>query len=129
MNKIEGFCDVTLVSEDDERILAHKVVLASSSKIFRDMLRTYEKDKGHPVISMQGVQTEPILQEGESKGYAFYGILKFRHIKCRYFYKGKWCKRRDSCWFSHIETVCQYWLKGKWRYSKNFCKSGHNKEE
>ena len=26
-------------------------------------------------------QTEPILREGESKGYASYGILKFRHIK------------------------------------------------
>ena len=256
MNQIEEFCDVTLVSEDDERILAHKVVLASASTIFRDMLRTYEKDKDHPVISMKGVQskfinamvdliyhgetevelseceefmnilieyrvateessskdkedttsntqykvkgiknkdkngikqledeikhqkddilkfqttftmmkreiyslraenkelkdnkyestqnsknkyanivtekkesetqTKPILQEGESKGYASYGILKFRHIKCRYFYKGKGCKRGDSCWFSHIETVCHYWLEGKCRYSENFCKS------
>ena len=259
MNQIEEFCDVTLVSEDDEMILAHKVVLASASKIFRDMLRTYEKDKDHPVISMKGVkskfinamvdliyhgetevkqsecdefmnllieyrvatkesstkdkedttsktqykeknnihsdkncikqledeikhqkddilkfqttftmmkreiyslraenkelkdikykstensknyivtekkesetQTEPILQEGESKGYASYGILKLSDIKCRYFYKGKGCKRGDRCWFSHIETVCHYWLEGKCRYSENFCKSRHNKEE
>ena len=49
---------MTLVSEEDERILAPKVVLASASTIFRDMLRTYEKDKEYPVISMKGVQSK-----------------------------------------------------------------------
>ena len=34
-------------------------------------------------------QTEPILREGESKGDASNGILKLRHIKCRYFFKKK----------------------------------------
>ena len=58
MNQIEEFCEVTLISEDDERILAHKVVLASASTIFRDMLRTYEKDKDYPEISKRGVQSK-----------------------------------------------------------------------
>ena len=49
---------MTLVSEDYEKILAHKVVLASASTMFRDMLRTYEKDKNHPVISMKGVKSK-----------------------------------------------------------------------
>ena len=31
MQHLENFCDVTLVSEDDESIRAHKVVLASVS--------------------------------------------------------------------------------------------------
>ena len=51
---------MTLVSEDDDRILAHRVVLASPSKIFRDMFRTYENDKDYHVISMRGVQSKLI---------------------------------------------------------------------
>ena len=51
---------MTLVSEDDERILAHRVVLASAGTIFRDMFRTYEKDKDYHVISIRGVQSKLI---------------------------------------------------------------------
>ena len=57
MKCIDEFCDVTLVSEDGERILAHKVVLASSSPIFRDMFKTYEEDEDHQVISMKGAHS------------------------------------------------------------------------
>ena len=64
---------MTLVSEDYERILAHKVMLASASTIFRDMLRTYEKDKDYPVISMKGVKSKfmnamvDLIYHGETK--------------------------------------------------------------
>ena len=35
MKKIEEFCNVTLVSADGEKVLDHKVVLASASPLFR----------------------------------------------------------------------------------------------
>ena len=70
-------------------------------------------------------QTEPILREGESTGDASNGILKLRHIKCRYFFKEKGYKRGYICWFSHNEIVCHYWLEGRCQYSENFCRSGH----
>ena len=44
MKLMEEFCDVTLVSEYDMRIRAHKVVLASASKLFRDLFQNYEDD-------------------------------------------------------------------------------------
>ena len=56
MKHIEEFCDVTLLSDDGERILAHKVVLASASTIFRKMFETYKEDEDQ-VISMRGVQS------------------------------------------------------------------------
>ena len=39
MKHIEELCDVTLVSNDTETILAHKVVLASASSLFREMFQ------------------------------------------------------------------------------------------
>ena len=56
MKHMEELCDVTLLSKDGERILAHKVVLASASKIFRKMFETYKEDKDQ-VISMRGVHS------------------------------------------------------------------------
>ena len=56
MKQIEKLSDVDLVSEDRERILAHKVVLASASKIFMKMFQTYGEDEDHQVISIRGVQ-------------------------------------------------------------------------
>ena len=65
-------------------------------------------------------QTEPILRREDSKGDASYRILKLR--QCRSFYKGKGCKRRDSCWFSHSEGVCHYWLEESFRCPKDLCR-------
>ena len=55
MKTIEKFCDVTLVSEDGRRILAHKVVLASASTILRKILQTYKEDE---VITMKDVPSK-----------------------------------------------------------------------
>ena len=52
---IEEFCDVTLVSEDGRRILAHKVVLASASTILRKILQTYKEDE---VTTMKDVPSK-----------------------------------------------------------------------
>ena len=45
----EEFFDVTLVSEDQRQIMAHKVVLSSSSEYFKNILRTNKHS--HPISS------------------------------------------------------------------------------
>ena len=58
MKHIDEFCDVTLVSKDGERIRAHKIVLASTSTIFRKILKNYDEKNEDQVISMRGVQSK-----------------------------------------------------------------------
>ena len=55
MKDLEEFCDVTLVSDDGDRIRAHKVVLASASTIFRDMFQNDDGNTEYEVIHMNGV--------------------------------------------------------------------------
>ena len=55
---MEEFCDVTLISEDKERIRAHKVVLASASTIFRDLFQTVDENTEYEVIHMKGVSSK-----------------------------------------------------------------------
>ena len=52
MKYLEELCDVTLVSGDGGGIRGYKVVLASASTIFRNMLQTEEEDKEYQVINM-----------------------------------------------------------------------------
>ena len=54
LRKDLDFCDVTLVSDDNQPIEAHKVILAASSPIFKDMLRSNKHS--HPMIFMRGVK-------------------------------------------------------------------------
>ena len=52
------FADVTLVGEGKEptlQIEAHKIILASSSPLFRDMLK--QSKHPHPIIYMRGIET------------------------------------------------------------------------
>ena len=58
MQQLEEFCDVTLVSEDNVSIRAHKVVLASASTIFRDIFQTDHENLEYQVINMRGVSSE-----------------------------------------------------------------------
>ena len=44
MYQLEEFCDVTLASDDYDRIRAHKVVLASASTIFRDLFQSDDEN-------------------------------------------------------------------------------------
>ena len=50
----EDFCDVTLAGEGNQKILAHKVILAASSSFFRDILK--ENQHPHPLLYMKGIK-------------------------------------------------------------------------
>ena len=53
------FSDVTLASEDGKQIEAHKIVLASSSPFFKELL---QKNKhSHPLVYMRGVKYEDLV--------------------------------------------------------------------
>ena len=55
----QDFADVTLVCEDGAQIETHKVVLASSSPFFMEMLK--KRKHPHPMIYMKGVKGEYLL--------------------------------------------------------------------
>ena len=47
-------CDVTLASEGNQQIKAHKVILAASSPFFMDILKSHKNS--HPLIYMRGIK-------------------------------------------------------------------------
>ena len=51
--------DVTLACEDGQQIEAHKVVLTTSSPLFRSLLKS--KSHQHPLIYMRGVKFEDLV--------------------------------------------------------------------
>ena len=53
------FADVTLVCEDGQQVEAHKVILASSSPFFLNLLRM--NNHPHPLIYMRGIKSEDLL--------------------------------------------------------------------
>merc|ERR1712126_4926 len=55
----EDFTDVTLVCEDGKQIEAHKVVLASTSPFFLDLLK--KNKHPHPLIYMKGIKSDYLL--------------------------------------------------------------------
>ena len=55
MRSDRDFSDVTLVSEGNNQIEAHKIILAASSSFFQDMLK--EDNHPHPLLYMRGVTT------------------------------------------------------------------------
>ena len=65
------FADVTLACDDGQQIEAHKVILASSSQLFKDLLKGNKHP--HPIIYMRGMKSEDLvsiidfLYHGETK--------------------------------------------------------------
>jgi len=53
------FADVTLACEDGQQVEAHKVILATSSPFFHNMLR--KNKHPHPLIYMRGVKSEDLV--------------------------------------------------------------------
>ena len=55
----EALTDVILVCEDGKQIKAHKVVLASTSPFFLDLLKRNKHP--HPLVYMRGIKAENIF--------------------------------------------------------------------
>ena len=53
------FTDVTLACEDGKQVEAHKVILASSSPFFQNLLKMNKHP--HPLIYMRGVKSDDLL--------------------------------------------------------------------
>ena len=58
MRKEEDFFDVTLVSEELRHISAHKLVLSSSSDLFKSILKATQTSNPHPLIYLSGVSAK-----------------------------------------------------------------------
>ena len=56
--KEEDFFDVTLVSEELKHISAHKLVLSSSSDLFKSVLKATQTSNPHPLIYLSGVSAK-----------------------------------------------------------------------
>ena len=55
----KDFADVTLVCQDGKQVEAHKVILASSSQVFQNILK--DNNHAHPVIYMKGICADYLL--------------------------------------------------------------------
>ena len=53
------FTDITLASEDGQHVEAHKVVLASSSPFFMELLK--KNKHSHPLVYMRGLKSEDLI--------------------------------------------------------------------
>ena len=56
LRKENGLCDVTLVSEDEVHITAHKVVLSACSKFFKCLLGKFNST--NPLLYLSGVDSK-----------------------------------------------------------------------
>ena len=67
------FCDVTLVCEDGQQILAHKVLIAGASPVIRNMLKSNKHS--HPMLFFLGVKYRDLttlidfIYQGEAEIY------------------------------------------------------------
>ena len=59
LRNVEALTDVTLVCEDGKQIKAHKVVLASTSPFFLDLLKRTKHPQPH--VYMKGIKSENIF--------------------------------------------------------------------
>ena len=59
LRKEEDFCDVTLVSDDEKHIEAHKLVLSASSEFFKNILK--KTSHSNPLIYLNGFSSKYLL--------------------------------------------------------------------
>ena len=80
LRKDTNFTDVTLVTEDGQCVDGHKVLLASSSKFFQNLLKT--KQHSHPLIFMRGVKHSDLdsILDFVYLGEAFVEKVKVNHF-------------------------------------------------
>ena len=54
----DHFYDVTLVSDDQQQVSAHKVVLSSSSEYFKNILTS--NNHSHPMLCLTGINSNDL---------------------------------------------------------------------
>ena len=68
MRNDQDFADVTLVCEDGTQIETHRVILASSSPFFMEILK--KNKHPHPMIYMRGLKAEVLVAMAD---FLYYG--------------------------------------------------------
>ena len=58
LRSADDFYDVTLVSDDQKQLSAHKIVLSTSSEYFKDVLRSNKHP--HPMLCLNGVSSNEL---------------------------------------------------------------------
>ena len=58
LRKDKNFTDITLACEDGKQFEAHKIVMASSSPFFQNLLKNNQHP--HPLVYMRGVKSEDL---------------------------------------------------------------------
>ena len=71
------FIDVTLISDDEIKLQAHKVVLSACSPFFRNVLR-HSSNGDHPLLFLSGVQSPELQLVLE---YVYNGEVKLKEEK------------------------------------------------
>ena len=71
LRKEEEFFDVTLVSEDQKQMMAHKVVLSSCSEYFKHILKTNKHS--HPMLCLTGLTSNELENVLD---YAYHGEVQ-----------------------------------------------------
>ena len=130
--KANEFCDVTLVSNDNCRFEAHKVILSSSSEVFKNLL--VNERHTHPLIFMSGTKGavlqavldfiysgEAQVEEEDVKSFIklsnqveVFGLTmevldKGMHVQkyaCKHWNRG-FCKRKENCQYEHLQEDCE----------------------
>ena len=74
------FSDITLVSEDGQKMKAHKIILANSSLVFRSVLM--DNNYTVPLIYFRGVQ---INELGSVLEFIYNGETKIKHDNLKQF--------------------------------------------
>jgi len=99
LRKEEDFFDVTLVTDDEQEILAHKLILSASSLFFKRILK--KSKQSHPMICLEGISSSELQK---ILNYIYIGeveifrndIQRFFHISKRLKLQGLFEKNYDN---------------------------------
>ena len=80
LRKEQDLLDVTLVSDDEVQIPAHKLVLSASSDFFKNILR--RNSHSHPLLYLSGVNSKTL---GQVLDFIYQGQIKLYHEEINQF--------------------------------------------
>ena len=74
LRKEEDFYDVTLVTDDQKQMSAHKVVLSSCSEYFKHILK--QNNHSHPLMCLEGIKSNELTNILD---YVYNGEVNIQH--------------------------------------------------